>query len=101
MAVKTAKSRPFADVTETSDPARVDAAILTALTEYDRRQSRLKYYNIYALPQYLGGWQSARAKWEAGASLRTALVQSFNGRLLDAVLKAVNMPTSTDQEQRM
>lgn len=75
-------------------------ALLHAVTQYDIKQSRKKYYNVYALAQYLMAVDRARdAMADDGLDLRAALVSCFNGRLLDVCLKAVGLPTSTRQEQ--
>jgi hypothetical protein len=92
--------RPFADVTSSSDPARIDAALMTAITKYDQRQARGRSFNPYALAHYCGALQDARARVAEGQSWRRALVQSFNGRLLDNVLKAIGEAPSTRDEQR-
>jgi hypothetical protein len=101
-------AKPFADVTPNSDPIRVRAALLSAITAYDQRQARGKFYNPYALPQYADALTRAMAAFNGGldralepdAAMRSALVSCFTGRLLDVVLKAVNLPKSTDREQR-
>lgn len=74
--------------------------LLHAVTEYDRKQSTKKGYNIYALAHYLMAVDRARdAMVDEGLDLRAALISCFNGRLLDVCLKAVGEPTSTRQEQ--
>ena len=74
--------------------------LLSAVTEYDRKQSTKKFYNIYALAQYLMAVDRARdAMADDGLTLRDALISAFNGRLLDVCLKAVGEPTSTKAEQ--
>jgi hypothetical protein len=101
-------TKPFANVTPNSDPGRINAALLSALTAYDQRQARSKYYNPYALPQYMGALTGAMKAFNAGldraldpnVAMRAALVSSFTGRLLDVVLTAVSLPKSTDREQR-
>lgn len=78
----------------------IRTALQHAVTQYDMKESRKKYYNIYALAQYLMAVDRARdAMAEDGLDLRAALVSCFNGRLLDRCLKAVGLPTSTRQEQ--
>lgn len=93
-------AKPFADVTVNSDPARIHAALSSALTNYDERQSRGKYYNVHALAHYFGALHRAEESVQAGSTWRAALVESFTGRLLDAVLKAIGEPKSTRDEQR-
>jgi hypothetical protein len=74
--------------------------LVHAVTEYDRKQSTRRGYNIWALPQYLGACEAAEADIAAGKPLRKAIVSNFCGRLLDAVLKAVGESKATDLEQR-
>jgi len=74
--------------------------LLHALTEYDRKQSSKRGYNMYALPQYIGRLHDIDADLAQGADLRAALTAAFCGRLLDVCLKAVGLPKSTDGEQR-
>ena len=62
--------------------------IVSALLAYDARQSK-KYYNRYALPQYLGALERAETDAANGSTLRQALVTNFSDRLLDTVLKAI------------
>ena len=74
--------------------------LLHAVTQYDIKESRKKYYNIYALAQYIMAVDRARDTMaDDGLDLRAALITCFNGRLLDVCLKAVGLPTSTKQEQ--
>jgi len=93
-------AKPFADVTAASHPARIHAAIMHAITAYDQRQARGKYYNPNALGLYCGAMNDAFAAVQGGTALRAALVRHFTGRLLDAVLMAVGESKSTDSEQR-
>lgn len=74
--------------------------LLHAVTQYDIKQSTKKYYNHYALAQYLMAVDRARdAMADDGLTLRAALITAFNGRLLDVCFKAVGEPTSTKAEQ--
>lgn len=74
--------------------------LISAVIKYDEKQSKKKYYNKFALPQYVARIQEISAELEKGADLRKSLVSGFNGRLLDVCLKAVGLPTSTKEEQR-
>ena len=74
--------------------------LISAATQYDEKQSKKKFYNPWALPQYIGRIQEISADLDKGADLRKALVTGLNGRLLDICLKAVGLPTSTKEEQR-
>lgn len=101
---------------------RVGFKLVSAVTEYDRREesraraARAKgkagYHNIWALPQYIEAVNDAltyatprgeigpNGEPGRGMTLRAALCKAFNGRLLDACLKAVGEPISTRDEQR-
>ena len=81
------------------DETRLHFLLTHAVTEYDRKESRKRFYNRYALALYLGTVHSALEQITAGQSPRAALCASFNGRLLDACLKAVGEPRSTRAEQ--
>lgn len=71
-----------------------------AVTEYDRKQSTKRGYNIYALSHYLGRVAEIEADINAGADPAAAIKAAFSGRLLDACLKAIGAPRATDAEQR-
>lgn len=73
--------------------------LVHAVTEYDRKQSARKSYNRYALAQYLGAVENASNAINCGTCRREALVDYFNGRLLDVCLKALNLDPSSRQEQ--
>jgi hypothetical protein len=92
-------ARVFADVTAASDPVRIDAALSHVLITYDKRQARGRSYNPYAIAHYCEALQRARALVEAGKAWRAALVECFNGRLLDNLLKAIQEAPSTRAEQ--
>jgi len=78
----------------------LEAKLRSAVTAYDKRQSKRRGYNIYALPQYLARVSEVIADIEAGAPVRKAITAGFTGRLLDACLKAAGEAISTDAEQR-
>ncbi len=71
-----------------------------AVTEYDRKQSKRKGYNMYALSHYLGACQEIAKEVDTGVNIRKACVEHLTGRLLDVVLKAIGEAPSTDSEQR-
>lgn len=67
-----------------------------AVTEYDRKQEAKAaknpraYYNVYALPQYLGRVADVMADIEAGAAPVDAVIAGFTpGPLRNACLKAL------------
>lgn len=75
--------------------------LLHAVTQYDIKQSTKKFYNHYALAQYLMAVDRARDAMldNPNMTIRQALITAFNGRLLDVCFKAVGEPTSTKAEQ--
>jgi hypothetical protein len=73
--------------------------LINAVTEYDRKQSTRKGYNHYALAQYLMAVENVCNAVNCGTTRREALLDNFNGQLLDVCLKALNMDTSTKAEQ--
>jgi hypothetical protein len=74
--------------------------LVDAVTAYDRKQESKRGYNRYALAQYLARVQEVSADIAKGADIRAAITAGFTGRLLDACLKAVGLPKSSDSEQR-
>ena len=73
--------------------------LVHVLTEYDRKQSSKKHYNMYALPQYFNAAKKVQILHEKGNDLRLCFLNCFCGRLLDFVLKKFNLETSTKAEQ--
>lgn len=73
------------------------AAVAHALTRYDRKMSTRKYYNIYALPAYLGGVQKAS---RLPGTARECLCSVFNDRVLAVCLKAIGEDPPTTEEAR-
>jgi hypothetical protein len=78
----------------------IHSALVHAVTEYDRKESTKKYYNHYALGQYLIRIEQVEEDIASGTAVRAALLAGFNGRLLDHVLKAVGEPKFTTEEMR-
>jgi hypothetical protein len=82
--------------------------MVSAVTEFDkaeqtrytraRAKGKVSYYNIWALPQYLGAIERAEESIAQGTPVRAAVVQCFSGRLLDAVLRAIGEPKATLSE---
>lgn len=60
----------------------------SAIVDYDKRQSRTKSYNRYALGHYCRAMQEVKADVSGGIPLDHALCRNFNGRLRDKLLKA-------------
>lgn len=76
------------------------AKLLTALTQYDIRESKKRFHNPYALGHYMTALDNTMQLIEAGRTPRRALVGTFCGRLLDVCLKAIGEEKSTPEEQR-
>jgi hypothetical protein len=76
----------------------ISLRLVNAVTTYDRKQSTKKYYNVYALAQYLKRVGEIVADIERGADVRKAVVTGFSGRIADACLKALQLPKSTRDE---
>jgi hypothetical protein len=81
-------------------------ALINTLTEYDKNElvkhckNAKRPYNVFALGLYMEALERASNAINCGTSRREALVDAFCGKLLDKVLKTLNMDKSTDAEQR-
>jgi hypothetical protein len=73
-------------------------ALVHAVTEYDRKESTKRGYNMYALAMYIGRVNDVEEDVNSGVPLRQALLRGFNGRVLDVCLKAVGEPKFTKDE---
>lgn len=73
-------------------------ALVHAATAYDRKESTKRYYNHYALAQYLMRIDEVEADIVKGTAPRQALLAAFNDRLLDHMLKAIGEPKFTRDE---
>lgn len=62
--------------------------LISAATAYDEKQSKKKYYNHYALGIYFQRIDDVCRDIEGGKSIRQALLDGFNDRFLDVMLKA-------------
>jgi hypothetical protein len=69
-----------------------------ALVEYDRQQSKKRFYNPNALAIYMDALHCIEAQVSKGASLRRAILNTLTDRLADAVLVAVGEPKRTKEE---
>lgn len=74
--------------------------LIHTVTSYDRKQSTKKGYNHYALGIYFQRIEEICADVAAGADVRKAVTAGFTGRLVDTCLRALNLPITTDAEQR-
>lgn len=68
-----------------------------ALTEYDKKQSGKKSYNIHALPIYLERVEAVTKDIAAGADPRAAVIAGFSGSLQRICLKACGFAPADGQ----
>lgn len=78
----------------------VHSALVHAATDYDRKESRKKGYNHYALAIYLGRIGDIEEEIAQGVALRAALLAGFTGRLLDCLLVAIGESKFTKEEMQ-
>lgn len=78
----------------------LESKLAHAFTVWDRKNSKRKGYNVYALAQYLTRVDEVVTDIRQGADVRAAITAGFCGRGLDVALKAAGLPKSTDTEQR-
>jgi len=72
--------------------------LISAVTAYDARQAKGKYWNPHALPIYFERVDDVMADIAKGATLRAALCAGFSDRLLDHCLKAMGEKPFTRDE---
>ena len=80
--------------------AKLRFQLITAVTDYDRKQSTKPSYNIYALPQYFARVDEILSDVESGADPRSAITAGFVGTLQNFVLRKLKMSGSTMEEAR-
>jgi len=76
------------------DTVKLHRTLSHAVTVFDTRQSKKKFYNHYALSLYLGRVNDVCDAVEAGTSLGRALYDNFNDRLLTALEKTCGLPVT-------
>lgn len=69
------------------------AKLLNAVTEFDRKESKKKSYNRYALGMYCQAIQNCESDMADGCTLRQAITNNFLGRLCDRCLVAAGVTT--------
>ncbi len=72
--------------------SEINQVLTHAIIAYDRRQSKGKYYNMYALPQYLTALKSYMSHIQGiipNLNLINELEHNFNDRLLANLQKAL------------
>ena len=82
------------------DVELIKARLVNAATTYDRKQSRTKQYNRYALAQYLARIDDVCADIENGAEPGAAISRGFCGPVLRVLAKAIGT-TATDDNSRI
>ena len=80
--------------------AKLRFELITAVTDYDRKQSTKSSYSIYALPQYFARVDDILSDVESGADPRRAIAAGFIGTLQNFVLRKLKMSGSTAGEAR-
>jgi len=76
------------------------ATILSAFTDWDRKQSTKPGSNMYALGHYCKALQRVALYAEKGHNLRDAVITCFLGRLCDHILKALKLEKMTKDEAK-
>ncbi len=71
-----------------------------ALINYDGKQSKKRGYNCHALPIYLQRLDEVIEDIQNGASVRSAIVAGYSGRLAAALLKAAGESEYTEKDAR-
>jgi hypothetical protein len=82
-------------------PQEAGMRIIMALTNYDRKQSTKRGYNPYALAHYCKAATDIEADLVSGVDMRKSITTRLHRPLVDHALKAVGLPKSTDDENRM
>ena len=77
-------------------------SIVSAVTQYDMRESKKKSYNRYALGQYFMAIDRVleMLNEKPETLTRYAIIENFNGRLCDAILHRLAFAPMTDSEAR-
>jgi hypothetical protein len=76
---------------DTAMAAQLRNKLLSILTEYDRRESKKKRYNPYALAHYCKGIQNVADAMADGAAIEDALLKGFCGSLLKHIAKKLGL----------
>lgn len=69
---------------------KINIALFNAITEYDRRESKKKYYNRYALAHYAAALTNIKQSVSNGASYEDAINEFTCGSVAKCLLKALN-----------
>lgn len=79
-------------------PNETHAALVSALTQFDLKQSTKPGYNKWALAIYIGRVDDIMKDVAAGADLRAAVVAGFTGQPLAVCLRALKLPSAGSSE---
>lgn len=72
--------------------------LITAVTQYDFKQSKKRGYNVHALNIYFNRVDAIMKDIDAGADVRDAIVAGFAGTLLTHVLRSLKLEKATKDE---
>jgi hypothetical protein len=72
--------------------------LVSALTQYDVRQSRKCGWNPHALPLYFEAVERIVEDIRLGADTRAAVCAGLSGRVADTCLRALGLPITTREE---
>ena len=87
----------MSQVTRTIEPS-IRLKLQTVIIKHDQMEAKKRFYNPYALGLYCEALNRLDRYYALGYDLRLCLLNCFNGRLLDKMLKAANLPVSTREE---
>ncbi len=76
------------------------ARLISAFTEYDRRESSKRHYNHNALGIYFARADDICADIAKGAEPRAAICAGLSDRLLNFILRKMNLTAPTNAECR-
>lgn len=65
--------------------------LVSSVTQYDKQQSGKRFYNAWALPQYLAAIDRAMVEIEKGLSPIRALAANFSEPLFSRLVKALGL----------
>ena len=79
--------------------AAIKFRLVSALTQWDEKESKKKFYNWNALGIYMQRADDIILDIQMGADVRAAIVAGLTGRIVDFVLKKLALPITTKEEQ--
>lgn len=78
---------------------QIRAKLVSALTQYDVKESTKRGYNHNALGMYFERIDEICADIAAGAPVRKAICAGFMGRTADACLRALGLPKTEEADE--